>query len=284
MSGKIRFISQEMQSAYDAKGFTMTSLLGADQIQNLRDVFAKYFDLADLPSVYDTIAFSTPEIISAVNAEINDICAEHLSKVISGYRIACSIFFIKKPGDDSRLALHVDTSLTSADHTALGIWIPLCDIDQSVGRFCILENSEHFLPPYNTPSIPCSYGDVEHLLEPYLTCFSMKAGEALIMNNSTLHCTQQNTSDTTRLAAVIKVVDESAPLVTTYYDAAADEGKKVSLYKQTDDFFATGAFRSAQPPAHAEFVGYVPTLPKVFNAQEIAEILKNAPAHMPQSA
>ena len=273
----VEFVSSDIQKAYDAHGYAVTPLIDQQKIQQLAGIFSKYFSTDGLPSVYDTIAMTEAETIAKVNEEINQVCSEDLSKLLTGFRIVCSIFFIKKPGADSHLSLHVDTSLTVPPHHAMGIWIPLCDIDETTGRFCVLEKSEHYLPPYNTPSIPYSYNEVESMLDPYLTCLSMRAGDALIMNNSLLHATQKNTSDKTRVAVVIKVVDETAPLVTTYYDETAEPGKKVKLYKQSNDFFTTGKFRSAVPPEGAEFVSYVPELPKVFSKEEILELLEKYP-------
>jgi len=239
----------------------------------LGEIFSKHFDIELFPKVYDTIAFTETGLIKQVNEEINSECLKELKKILKGFKIVASIFFIKKPGEDSHLSLHIDTSLTIEPYNAMGIWIPLCDIDEATGRFCLLENSNYFLPPYNTPSMPCPYSQVEDMLNPYLRCISMKAGDALIMDNSIVHCTQKNISQKTRIAVVIKIIDQSAPLVTTYYDESAEDGRKVKLYKQDEDFFTTENFRLPTPPASAEFMSYVPGLPKLFQKEEILGLI-----------
>lgn len=274
MKGNLKFTSEVVSKNYFDKGYVITSLLNQDLVKRLETIFYNNFDVQSLPQVYDTIAATDVITIQKVNDEVNEICQTVLAQTFSNYRIVGSIFFLKKSGEDSYKGMHLDATMTLDGFNNIGVWIPLCDIDEYTGKICLLDNSHRFLPPYHTPSMPCPYSEVETVIEPYLTCLTMKAGDALFFNNSILHCTQKNVSGKTRIAVIIKLIDENAPLVTAYYDENGEIGKKVKLYEHEYDFFITGKFRLPVPPANSRFREYVTELPKSFSADEILSLLE----------
>lgn len=274
MKGNFSFKTPEHNTSYFESGHVVMPLLNTEQIAKMQQVFEEHFNPAELPQVYDTIATEKTDTIEVVNDAINKVCADLLEKVALNYRIAGSIFIMKKSGDDSYKGVHLDASMTMEGYNNLGIWIPLCDVDEQVGRLCLLNNSHRFMPPYNTPSMPCPYSQVEHIVEPHLTCFDMKAGEALFFNNSMLHCTQKNTSGKTRVSVIIKLIDANAPMVTAYYNPQEIAGKQVKLYQHDYDFFIKGKFRQPEPPASSKFLGYVADLPKTFTKEEVTSLIQ----------
>ncbi|MCW5906363.1 MAG: phytanoyl-CoA dioxygenase family protein [Chitinophagales bacterium] len=260
----MQFTDLSVQQQYSDKGFATVPFLNEWQISALENIFHKHFKLDQLPAVYDTVATTPAATIQAVNKEVLNICGSLIEQHLKNYYWVCSIYFVKKSGGDSYKGMHLDTSMTIEGFNNIGVWIPLCDIDERNGQICLLSGSQKWLPPYSTPSMPYAYEKVEHLLTPKLTCLNMKAGEALFFNNSMLHCTGQNTSGKTRLAVIIKLIDVNAPMATVYYNAGAPSGEQVSLYEHTKDFFVNAAFRNPQPPATSRFVKFIPELPVVF--------------------
>lgn len=274
MLGNLRFINDEYNRKYFRDGFLTAPFLKPEEIDLINNVFHRHFHFANMPSIYDTIAETPPETIEAVNLELNAICETILKKLLINYRIVGSIFFIKKPGEDTYKEFHIDPSMTKEGYNNIGIWIPLCDIDEQTGRMCLLKHSHQFLPPYYSTSMPYPYREVEHIIAPHVICFTQHAGEALFFNNSMLHCTQKNTSGKIRIAVIIKLIDENAPLVTPYYDAEEEPDKQVSIYQHNYDFFVKCNFRNASPPEQSKFLGYLPGLPKIFNEAEIKRLIE----------
>jgi hypothetical protein len=268
----LQFVESNHQEEYSKKGFVISSLLDSDEIKNLEGIFHHHFNIDELPSVYDTVATTPAETIRKVDDEIIKICLPKLQNVIKDFHWVGSIFFIKKSDPESQRGMHIDPSMTDEGFNHIGVWIPLCDIDENNGRICLLSGSEKWLPPFSTPSMPYAYKDVEHLLEPKLSCLDMKAGEALFFNNSMLHCTQKNNSGKTRLAVIIKLIDKDAPLSTVYYNPEAPENEKVSLYQHSYNFFVDALFRSSTPPANSKFIKFIPNLPRIFKKEEILKL------------
>lgn len=267
--GGLRFLSKSHQECYKKKGFFVVPFLKHSHIKDLESLFHSKFNIDNLPPVFDSIANTDPETIRYVNNEIHKICYPLLNDILGNFKWVCSIFFLKKSSEDSFKGMHLDTSMTTEDYNNVGIWIPLCDIDDRNGKICFLPGSQNFLPPYSNTQIPYAYENVEEYLLPKLECVGMKAGEALFFNNSLLHCTQKNISGNYRIAVIIKVIDSNAPLATVYYDENAPEGEKVKIYEHFNDFFIDGSFKESTPPRDSEFLGFVSNLPKQF---EIAEL------------
>jgi hypothetical protein len=274
MHGNLKFISEENQMQYEKNGYLTIPLLNTGQVAQLAQIFHRHFNITTVPTVYDTVADTPVDRVRQVHEEINEVCKSALHNLVQNFRIAASIFIIKKSGEDSYKGVHLDASMTAQGYNNVGIWIPLCDIDEQTGRMCLFGNSQHFLPPYSTPSMPNSFEQTEDMVEKHLTCFSMKKGEALFFNNNMIHCTQKNTSGKTRIAAVIKLLDENAPLVTAYYDSTAAKDEMVSLYQHEEAFFLPAAFKSQKPPINSRFIGYVPGLPKIFSETELANLIE----------
>jgi hypothetical protein len=269
----ITFKHAEAQQSYARQGYVILPFLNDTAVEQLYAVFNRHFSLDTLPEVYDTIATPEESTIKQVYQDIYSVCHPFLEQTVSHYFVAGAIFIVKKSHQESYMGLHIDPSMTLEEYNNIGIWIPLCDVDEQVGRMCLLPQSQYFLPPYNTPSLPCPYSDIEDLVRPDLVCFNMRKGEALFFNNSMLHCTEKNTSVITRIAVVMKLIDESAPLATVYYDPAAEAGKQVSVYEQERNIFTTDKFRSPKPLPGSRFVKYVPELPKEFTAAEYQQLM-----------
>jgi len=272
MRGNLKFLSEEHHSRYFKHGYLTIPFLNPYQVSQLEQIFNRNFDISAVPSVYDTVADIPIEKVESVYHQINEVCQSNFDKVVKNYRIVASIFIIKKSEDDSYKGVHLDASMTLEGYNNIGIWIPLCDVDEQTGRICLLDNSHHFLPPYNIPSMPCAFHHIESIVEQHLTCISMRSGDALFFNNSMLHCTQKNRSGKTRIAVVIKLIDVNAPKVTAYYDENSPEGKKLRLYQHEDNFFLPGAFKMPMPPPSSRFVGYVPELPRFITEEEFFKL------------
>ncbi len=275
MQTNLNFIDEKLQKEYNDRGYFITPLLDDSQISKLQDVFYSCLDVNKLPTVYDTVAEIPVEQVLQISKKINDICKGSFDLIVENYKIAASIFISKKPGNDGFNGYHIDATMTHEKYNTVAIWIPLCDVDEKVGRMCLLENSHCFLPRYNIPSMPNAYKDVQSFASKHVKCFNMKKGEALFFEGSMLHGTELNSSESIRIAAVIKLIDIHAPKITAYYHEQAPEGEKLALYEHNDDFFLPQAFKSSLPPEDSSFVGYVPSMPKIFTQSEIEHLLEN---------
>ena len=273
--GNLEFLDEKHQREYLKDGFTLiNSLINKSQIEDLKRVFFENFNVDDLSEIANTIAHTPSNVLKRVNEKINEICEGSLCKSLKSFRIVGSIFFIKKNHPDSNLVFHVDPSMTTEQYNNLGVWIPLIDINEETGQFCLLKNGHKLLPPYYTPSFPQAYNNVSDLLEEKSTCLSFNAGDAFVFNNNIVHSTKINKSKQIRIAVVIKLIDKNAPLTTVYYDDTMGENKKVSLYEHHDhDFILSDEFKSSTPPLNSEFKGYLSGLPKVLSRDEFCRLL-----------
>ena len=274
IKGNLVFKDSKHQEEYISKGYTIIPLLDNHEVTKLETVFYDNFNVDTLSSVYDTIAIAEVDKIQRINEMINNIIAPKTHAVIAKAQIIASIFILKKSSDDSFLGVHLDPSMTTEDYNNIGVWIPLCQIDKSAGRMCFLPQSQYFIPPFNTSSIPCAYSDIESHLKPEMICLDMQAGDALFFNNSMLHCTEKNTSGRNRIAVVSKLIDENAPLATVYYNPNASEGKQVSLYQHYENIFLNGKFRDSYPPESSNFIKHVPELPIKFDQHSYLQTAK----------
>ncbi|MCS6933621.1 MAG: phytanoyl-CoA dioxygenase family protein [Chitinophagales bacterium] len=265
---------------YFSSGATIIPLLNEEQIGKLLRIFYTNFNPDNLPLLYDTIATEPAHHIKKINQEILSVIGEPLSNALENFEIVCSIFIIKKPGNDSYLNFHIDPTMTYRHLNNMALWIPLCDIDEHTGMLC-LDLATRNMVDYYTFTMPCPFAGYEETIRKHSVCFPMKSGEALLFDNRILHCTERNLSTKLRVAVVSKIIDKSAPLVTVYYFKDNPPGKQAALYEHKRNIFLSGEFRLSVPPDDSIFVKYLPHLPLSFSEDAYLkhreEVMKKSP-------
>lgn len=270
--GNLRFKNFEQEVLYRKKGIVHSAFLNQEEIKGLKQVFYNHFKFDDLPDIYDTMAKEPVDKIKDVSEQIVAVCKEKLDQIIENYKVTCCIYFTKKKGDNTEITMHVDPSMTHEDYNNIGIWIPLVDVDNNTGRMCLLEGGQHLMPPYYNAAMPAPYLAISDEIIEFMRPYDMKAGEALFFNNSIPHYSEKNITEQLRIAAVIKIVDDNAPVVTAYYDPEEDSSSKVKIYEHHDAFFISEGFKSNQPPKSSKFIKEVNDLPIVFKPEDLPSI------------
>jgi hypothetical protein len=137
---------------------------------------------------------------------IKDILEPYLKVFMPDYEVLSCNFFIKPP-HTGMLRIDQNWPVLDLDDTSVTLWCPLQDVDAQNGTLHLVPGSHKILP--HIESIDAAFGfpyfrDFEtELIQKYLKPMSLKAGEALIFDESLIHWTQANNSDKPRIAVQI---------------------------------------------------------------------------------
>lgn len=121
-------------------------------------------------------------------------------------------------------------------YTGINVWCPLIDLTDNNGVLQILKGSHRIIPTYRGATVPCLYGSMkDEEIVPYLTPVYVKAGQAIIFDQSIIHYSAANTSNERRITTNIFVIHKEASIRIAYYNKELHPDK-VELFDEEDSF------------------------------------------------
>lgn len=251
----------DLQAAFERDGYVVVDLLEPGAVA---DMIAEYEaldheDRTEWPfadgfhtSIYD----SRRSYRSAVLASFETHIAPRLDEVMERYRIFFANYTVKMP-HGAEVPLHVDwTFLDERRYSSATVWCPLMDTDVDNGTLGIVAGSQDridFLRIVNVPCYDRSEAAVADLQDrPVLP---LRAGQAIIMDNRTVHFSPPNTTDGRRIAAACVV----GPVEADLHHYWLDDTDEVHRYQLDPEFFLS--YSVGRPPAEADGVRGVDILP-----------------------
>jgi hypothetical protein len=232
-------------------GFTKANLLGKDEITQLRALYETWFASTDKAGKYnfDSNADCLPDTKQKISSEIHRIIKSRIDALFSNYEFLPAIFFIKKPspGPESSVTMHQDPTLLidETEKVHIKIWCPLHDVDEKNGALQMIKGSHLFVPPVSAVTVPSHFSKVDDLLYTAKQCVSLKAGEAVMFDNRTIHCSMPNHSDTTRVTAIVSIVVPNRQFISLFCDPLK-KNAPIEVYYQDHDWFYHPLWQNSQ--------------------------------------
>lgn len=276
-------------SALDRKlierGYVQTPLLSPTEVSHLLEGIARLrpadgFD----PSGKDGIRSSTyhctfidtnVDYKRAATQLITDTFARHVEELLQNYRILNCSFYVKPPGK-GEFEIHQNWPATDRmSETTLTIWCPLVDVDLENGTLQVVEGSHKIVPDIACATAPPFFsGFTDALLEKYLKPIPLKAGEALIFDDSLIHYSTANNSTTARFAIQILVIPKQSQPCLYYLNPQRPElgFEKIAVDSQ---FFIEHTLKDVLTrPPHCASLGFIENPNSALTEEEFAAKLK----------
>ena len=241
------FYDDNLQRDMARDGYIVTRLLDGDEAAQLlvgmKELVSRqhyttggasdYLTPFNLSAASGDVAYKR-SVVELVEREI----APRLQRLLVNYRLWWQSFFIK-PAGSPELDVHCDWTLTdNPQDFALNLWCPLVDVDATNGALQVLKGSHKLLPNIVCPQSPRYFDAYTETVKPLTTAFALKAGEAIIFENSILHWSPPNTTDADRFViASLCLPEESRPAI--YYPAETAAGPGFTMYGLDDETFIT---------------------------------------------
>ncbi len=282
------FRDRDLQEIFDEKGWVQVDLLEKDEVDHLLKFYA------DLPQE------KLPEYgfhvsLDKQNKETKRRAVEELIKVIGpkagkwfeNYKVFTAAYVVKESNPKGMVPPHQDwTFVDESQFNSVTVWTPLLDVDMDNGCMGVI-NGSHKFSQYrrSSPSPQCKMPISDHMFTifPYLQLVPMKAGQALIFDNRTIHASPPNTTDTPRIAAGIGVTQEEAELI-HYYLTPESKPPILEMYKADLDFFLNWSnsslsdlYNQGKKPDNVTLLGTAPRILPEFSPDDILDLIKSHP-------
>lgn len=228
------FKDPNLQSQFESEGYVKIQLLSEKDIELLTQLFYKFHN-----NIIDN-AFSASTFIGNIEEKLKirdtlyPIFLPHFENIFKDYTYFGSSFLYKTPGKNSDLAPHQDwTIVDEKKHVAINIWTPLIDTNETNGTLYVVPKSQsQSVFSLRAPTIPFYF---QNYFDTVIKCAlptNAKAGEAVILNQSLIHYSSSNNSDSIRIAITSGLKTKDAPMLFHY----KNEHNEIEQYEMPEDF------------------------------------------------
>ena len=229
------FRDQALLDAFEKDGFVIVPFYTDSEIKELTDLYYRLHP-KDEKGFFPSTFSKDLNYRTIADSEIRRVDQRAIDQYLENYKVICGSFIVKSPGPESAMCVHQDMTLVDeSKYTGINIWVPLCDLTPTNGAIQALWGSHRLYPTYRHSSIPNFYESIDNEIKPYLETLYLKAGQALIFDQSIIHFSEANMSDKVRIVCNTFFTNKDAKFNISYWNKDFAPNK-VELFEQDDTF------------------------------------------------
>jgi Phytanoyl-CoA dioxygenase (PhyH) len=283
-AGQHRQVFQDaaLQQAFEVEGLVSVPMLSASEVAALREEVTRLRPDDNFapdgsgrgPSYHCSFLDSNRDYRRRVRDLVGAVFAPHVASVLAGYEILNCNFYVKPPGT-GKFTIHQNwPALADLDDTTVTIWCPLGDTDTTNGTLQVVPGSHKLLPHIEAPGAEGYFaGFTEALIAQHLKPIPVRAGDAIIFDDSLLHWSAANLSDSPRVAIQILCVPSDAMPVLFFRTSDT----QFEIIEADSEFYLTNdASQLSTRQPHWRSVGTAPNRNRSLTYQQFVQILDAA--------
>lgn len=208
---------------------------------------------------------------------ISRVFTPHVERYLDDFWILNCNFYVKPTCCGIGIVHQNWPVLANLDDTTVTIWCPLMDADASNGTIEVVSGSHKLVPHVEGPhpNVPTYVKPFcKTVIDKFLMSIPIKAGDALIFDDSLIHSSGKNNSNLPRIAIQILCVPKGTQPVFHYYDDNSPE--QFELIKVDSEFFLKSEYSDLlRRGSDWESLGFVPNRNRMLSEEEFTELMKN---------
>lgn len=270
------FKNDSHQALFDKQGFIVLPFINHEEVQTLNNFFDELHPNIAQSGFFSGSYSSDSNYKKRASEKIVEVFNRAYQELFINYTPFGGAFLYKVPGANSELAAHQDwTILDEQKNVALNCWVPLCDVTLENGPIMILPGS-HFdnFNVIRAPTLPFFFSGEEQMVLKELIPMEVKAGTAVILNQSVIHYSPPNMGNTVRKAITAGIKSKDAQM---YFHYKVPEKDELEVFEMNDDFlisFNDFANDIGKRPYLGKSIGFMPYKLPQLNGNELYAKLK----------
>lgn len=235
------FSNPKDQSFFEENGYLLIDLLDPTEVKTLLDYYLQLNNdhIGDY-GFHVSMDNKNYDFINGVISTLESVILPKAERYFVPCKMFTGSFVVKEPRLNSFVPPHQDWSFTDdAQFNSVTVWTALQDTDIRNGAMAVLPGSHKwFTGPRASPSPGYITPFQAHGMDlfPYMKLIPMKAGQALIFENKTLHASPPNSTNIARIGAGIGITQADAPLL-HYYVIPGSEPQQLQSYEVDREFY-----------------------------------------------
>jgi hypothetical protein len=231
------FRDSKMQESFEREGFVVVDFYTPEEVAEVKKLYRDLHpkdEVGFFPSAYS----KNKEYREITDIELQRIGQNKFDELLIDYQVINGCFIVKSPGQDSYLHVHQDMTLVDeSEFTGMNIWTTTVDLTDENGVLYLLPGSHRFFPTYRGHTLPGFYDPIQEEIKDYMTPYYLKAGQAIIFDQSIVHFSPPNTSEDVRIVSNVYFTHQDARFQICYHDKNDPSFKnKVELFEQDASF------------------------------------------------
>lgn len=250
--------NETLQREFEQKGYVKVKLFDADEVESLKRLHNSLQPNERFNSQEKNVKYhfsfldTNKEYKRKVFSELSAVFQPKLENYLEQYEPLVINFVNKEPGL-GEVPIHQNWNFVDETrYVSVSVWAPLVDVEEINGTIEMIEGSHNiFRNILRSPSIPWFFtGYEKHLIDNYCKPIEVKAGEALIFDDSIIHYSKTNHGTYDRL--VIQVISKPKEVQAKhFYMKKKIFGTEVEELDVDSDFFLNFKYHITDRPEGA---------------------------------
>jgi hypothetical protein len=231
------FRDSSMQEEFEKNGFVVVDFYTPEEVEEVKSLYHLLHPKGEegfFPSTFS----KDKNYRETTDTELKRIGDKRFNELLQNFQIINGSFIVKSPGEDSYLHVHQDMTLVDESvYTGINIWTTTVDLTDDNGVLYALPESHRFYPTYRGHTLRGFYDGIQEEIKDYMTPYFLKAGQAIIFDQSIIHFSPPNLGTEVRIVSNVYFTHEDAKFMTCYHDKENPDWKnKVELFDQDLSF------------------------------------------------
>lgn len=232
------FKSDVLEEQITRLGYVKIPFLNEEELNECREIFNSLDPKLEVP-FYSSIDSKEIEYRRKVDKMLHDLLGTKTEALFDNYKTIAHTFIVKKPSPKTTIYLHLDDiHLDQKLYRAINIWLPLVDVTRENGCLRVY-NGTNRLPKFHR-----GFG-VDFIFRPYIPILEeglidvpVKAGELVVYDDTLIHASWPNLSDSIRPAIVSGLMPEEAEFWACFNHKGI-QADEVEYFKVDKSFWLT---------------------------------------------
>ncbi len=207
------FKNPELEAQFQKDGYVIIPFLSDEEVASLKE---RYFETlpnsggligADDAGIKDQVTYDFTFIDKNIDYKrsvydlITSRFAKHVDEYLDNYRPIIANF-IRKKSKDGEVPLHQNWAFVDETKcTSVSIWCPLVDSNEANGTLQVVPGTHKKYGVNRGPMVPWELENIKHeIIDRFLVPMNVKAGQAVVLDDSLVHYSAINKTDDLRLA------------------------------------------------------------------------------------
>ncbi|MCB0508065.1 MAG: phytanoyl-CoA dioxygenase family protein [Chitinophagales bacterium] len=260
-----------LEAEFQKNGYVIIPFLNDTEVQSLR---TQYFDTlsqsggliqSEDAGIQDMITYDFTFIDKNIDYKrlvfdvITQAFAPHVKKYLANYTPIIANF-IRKKTKNGEVPLHQNWAFVDeAKCTSVSIWCPLVDSNEANGTLQVVPGSHKRFGKVRGPMVPWELENIKHkIIEKYLVPMNVKAGQAVILDDSLVHYSAINQTDDLRLAIQLILIPEEEKSIHYHMDASKHKNKVEVLEVDREFYMEFNPWKKAENVHTLKTIAYKP--------------------------
>ncbi len=201
-------------------------LIGAEDA-GLKDKITYDFTFIDKNIEYKKLVFKI----------ITDRFDKYVKKYLADYTPIIANF-IRKKTNDGEVPLHQNWAFVDERKcTSVSIWCPLVDSNESNGTLQVVPGTHKRYGEFRGPMVPWELENIKHdIIKKHLIPMNLKAGQAVVLDDSIVHYSAINKTDDLRLAIQLILIPSEEKSI-HYHMNPQKSGTNIDVLEVDQEFY-----------------------------------------------